>query len=188
MSTAVRLFASAQMTRFLHSGSCENWHIARSGDLNPFSLIPKSTPESAIARTRAVAYVVDLEVATARVVVSQDDVAVVRERTDAAWVRLAHDLSQVLPARVVRQVPAATDRLPTRALGTSAGGPFAVDPMDPDGLRTLERVFQFDLELPPGRVRAAGERVYVRFDHGAEPIGQRGYRALRRLFLRQLGV
>jgi hypothetical protein len=30
--------------------------------------------------------------------------------------------------------------------------------------------------------------VHVRFDHGAEPVGLRAYRALRRLFLRQLGV
>ena len=61
--------------------------------------------------------------------------------------------------------------------------------MDPAGLRTLERVFQFDLTLPPEtEIQAAGERVYVRFDHPPEPIVRRGYRALRRLFLRQLGV
>jgi putative peptide zinc metalloprotease protein len=61
--------------------------------------------------------------------------------------------------------------------------------MDPEGLRTLERVFQFDLALPENAaIHAAGERVHVRFDHGAEPVAQRAYRALRRLFLRQLGV
>jgi putative peptide zinc metalloprotease protein len=136
-----------------------------------------------------VAYVVDLAAATARVVVSQEDVALLREHTEAAWVRLAHDLGTVLPARITRQVPAATDRLPTRALGTAGGGRFAVDPMDPDGLRTIERIFQFDLALPEDApILVAGERVYVRFDHGAEPLAHRGYRALRRLFLRQLGV
>jgi putative peptide zinc metalloprotease protein len=135
-----------------------------------------------------VAYVVDLASVTARVVVTQQDVGLLRERTEAASVRLAHDLGQVLPSHITRQVPAASDRLPTRALGTSGGGPFAVDPTDPDGLRTLEPIFQFDLSLPAGAVQAAGERVHVRFDHGAEPVGQRAYRALRRLFLRQLGV
>jgi len=136
-----------------------------------------------------VAYVVDLAAATARVVVSQEDVVLLRERTEAAWVRLAHDLGTVLPARIIRQVPAATDRLPTRALGTAGGGRFAVDPMDPEGLRTLERIFQFDLALPEdAAIRVAGERLHVRFDHGAEPLSQRAYRALRRLFLRQLGV
>ena len=141
-----------------------------------------------VAQGEVVAYVVDLGQASARVVVSQDDVGLLRERTRAVGVRLAHDLSRVLPARIEREVPAASDRLPTPALGAPAGGPFAVDPTDPDGLRTLESVFQFDLALPPGSVVAAGERVYARFDHGAEPVGPRGWRALRRLLLRQLGV
>ncbi len=61
--------------------------------------------------------------------------------------------------------------------------------MDADGLRTLEPVFQFDLALPENApIHAVGARVYVRFDHGAEPLAGRVYRALRRLFLRQLGV
>ena len=141
-----------------------------------------------VRQGQAVAYVVDLRSATARVVVRQEDVALLRERTLGASVRLAHDLGRVLPGRIARQVPAATDRLPTRALGSAGGGPFAVDPLDPDGLRTLERVFQFELALPEGTIPVAGERVYVRFEHGAEPIGQRGYRALRRLLLSRLGV
>jgi putative peptide zinc metalloprotease protein len=142
-----------------------------------------------VRQGEVVGYVVDLEMATARVVVGQEDAAVLRERTSAAWVRLEHDLGTVVPVRIEREVPAGSDRLPTRALGTSAGGSFPVDPMDPEGTRTLERVFQFDLALPEDMdIPAAGERVYVRFDHDAEPLAQRGYRAFRRLFLRQLGV
>ena len=142
-----------------------------------------------VRQGEVVAYVVDLSVATARVVVPQQDVALLRERTVAAWVRLEHDVGTVLPVRIARQVPAATDQLPTRALGTAGGGPFAVDPMDPEGLRTLERIFQFDLSLPEdATIHAAGERVHVRFDHGTEPVAQRAYRAFRRLFLTHLGV
>jgi putative peptide zinc metalloprotease protein len=142
-----------------------------------------------VEQGEVVGYVVDLSTATARVVVGQEDAAMLRARTSAAWVRLEHDLGTVLPARIEREVPAGSDRLPTRALGTTAGGAFAVDPMDPEGTRTLERVFQFDLALPDNlKIPAAGERVYVRFDHDAEPLAQRGYRAFRRLFLRQLGV
>ncbi len=141
-----------------------------------------------VARGETVAYVVDLAEASARVVVSQEDAGRLRERTRAVTVRLAHDPAQVLPARIERQVPGARDRLPSPALGTAGGGPFAVDPSDPEGLRTLESVFQFDLALPAGAAVAAGERVYARFDHGAEPIGPRAWRSLRRLLLRQLGV
>ncbi len=136
-----------------------------------------------------VAYVVDFATSTARVVVRQEDAALLRERTSAAWVRLDHDLGTVLPAEIAREVPTATDRLPTPALGSAGGGPLALDPMDPEGMTTLERVFQFDLALPRESVTpAAGERVHVRFDHAAEPVAQRAYRSLRRLFLRQLGV
>jgi len=136
-----------------------------------------------------VAYVVDLATATARVVVSQEDVALVRERTTAAWIRRVREVGTVLPARVTREVPAATDRLPTPALGTAGGGRIGVDPTDPDGLRTLEPVFHFDLalleEVP---IRVAGDRVYVRFDHGAEPLAYRAYRSVRRAFLSRIGV
>ncbi len=141
-----------------------------------------------VRQGEVVAYVVDLASATARVVVSQEDAALLRERTRSATLRLAHDLGEALPARITREVPAASDRLPTPVLGTAGGGPFAVDPSDPEGLRTLEAVFQFELEAPLAAMQAVGERVYVRFDHGSEPVGQRAWRSLRRLFLRQIGV
>jgi putative peptide zinc metalloprotease protein len=98
-------------------------------------------------------------------------------------------VGEVLPSQILREVPAASDRLPSRALGTTGGGRVAVDPLDPDGLRTLERVFQLDVSLPAAAAaREIGGRVYVRFDHGAEPVGWRAFRAVRRLFLRRLGV
>ena len=142
-----------------------------------------------VRQGEVVAYVVDLAAPTARVVVRQEDAAFLRSNTTDIWVRLDHDLANVLPARIAREVPAATDRLPTQALGTAGGGRIAVDPTDPDGLIPLDPVFQFDLALPAGTViSAVGERVYVRFDHPPEPVAQRAYRSLRRLFMRQLGV
>ena len=142
-----------------------------------------------VRQGEVVAHVVDLAEVTARVVVPQDDAVLLRDRTDAAWVRLDHDLGTVRSAVVEREVPAASDRLPTAALGTAGGGPIAVDPLDPDGVATLQRVFQFDLRLPAGTpIQGAGERVHVRFDHPSEPVAQRGFRALRRLFLGRLGV
>jgi putative peptide zinc metalloprotease protein len=142
-----------------------------------------------VRQGQVVAWVVDLRDATVRVVVPQQDVALVRARTRAAWVRRASDVGEVLPARLAREVPAATDRLPTAALGRPAGGPIGVDPLDPDGVRTREPVFQFDLALPDDvALRVAGERVLVRFDHGAEPIAWRAARGVRRIFLSRLGV
>jgi putative peptide zinc metalloprotease protein len=136
-----------------------------------------------------VGYVIGPATATARVVVPQSDATLIRERTRAVHVRLSRRLSQILPARVRREVPAATNQLPSRALGTAGGGRIPVDPRDPEGLRALTSVFQLDVELPAyAAVREIGGRVHVRFDHGAEPIAWRGWRSLRRLFLRRIGV
>jgi len=62
-------------------------------------------------------------------------------------------------------------------------------PKDPDGKRPLERVFVFDLQLPPDTAPSAfGERVFVRFSHAAEPLGWQGWRRLRQLFLSRFNV
>ncbi len=101
-------------------------------------------------------------------------------------------LTQAAIARafaIVREVPAASDRLPSAELGSVGGGTFQVDPQDQQGTRTLDPVFQFDLSLPPDtEIGNAGGRVYVRFDHGTEPLAQQWYRSLRQLFLRQFTI
>jgi putative peptide zinc metalloprotease protein len=136
-----------------------------------------------------VAYVVNFEEITARVVVPQADVGLVRRNTESVEVRLADDLGTALPATILREVPAAGDRLPSAALGSIGGGKFQVDPQDEQGTRTIDPVFQFDLTLPPGtEIGNAGGRVYVRFDHGTEPLAQQWYRSLRQLFLRQFTI
>jgi putative peptide zinc metalloprotease protein len=124
-----------------------------------------------------------------RVALRESDIAIVRDRTKAAEIRLASAQEMVWPADVERHIPAASNRLPSPALGTMGGGEWLIDPTDKEGLTTLNPVFQLDLHVsghPPAR--AIGERVYVRFDHGAEPLALRAYRDLRRLLLRRLDV
>ena len=78
--------------------------------------------------------------------------------------------------------------MPT-GIGIQGGGTFATDPQDSQGVKTLSRVFWVDLQLPPELVvRDFGERVYVRFDLGGEPLLQQGVRRLRQLFLSRFGV
>jgi putative peptide zinc metalloprotease protein len=104
-------------------------------------------------------------------------------------VRLAHAPEQVLRGRVVRQVPAGDERLPSRVLSVEGGGRVAVDPRDPQGLRTLERMFQLDVELESDAWPVPyGQRVHVRFDHPPEPLAVQCYHALRRLFLTHFDV
>lgn len=125
----------------------------------------------------------------ARVVITQAEIDVVRLTTDHVQVRISDQLGQVIKGRVVREVPAGESLLPSRALATSGGGRIATDPQDPQSLKTLERLFQFDVEMPSGpTAELFGQRVHVRFEHQHEPLGRQWYRVIRRVFLTQFQV
>ena len=124
-----------------------------------------------------------------RVVVGQDDIALVRERRTEVEVKLADRLDRTYPAQLLREVPGGHEQLPSKALSLAGGGPHATDPRDAEGLRTLQRLFQFDLELPPEvGSPEIGTRVFVRFHHHAEPLARQWGRRLRQLFLARFDV
>ena len=149
---------------------------------------PADLPGRFLERGSPVAFVVDDSVTTVRVVVPQKDVDLVRHRLLSVDVLLSDALDIVHKASVRREVPAATDELPSMALSTAGGGAIATDP-GADGRRAFQTLFQFDLELDSeNRIGRLGQRVYVRFDHGWEPIGYRWYRSVRRLLLSKFNV
>jgi putative peptide zinc metalloprotease protein len=134
-------------------------------------------------------HVVELGTITVRVIVPQGSIDLVRGRTEHVEVLLAEDLAQAVPAVVRRVVPAASERLPTPALGSEGGGPVPVVPGDRQGVTGVERVFQLDLELSsPIRLVNAGGRAYVRFDHGRVPLAAQWYRQMREIFLSRFNV
>jgi putative peptide zinc metalloprotease protein len=136
-----------------------------------------------------IGYVIDPESVTVRAVVSQEQIDLVRQRTEAVDVRLADNLLVSLPGVVEREVPAATTELPSAALGPEGGGGIAVDPRDAEGRRSFQTLFQFEISVPAEQDTInVGGRAYVRFKHGYEPIAAQGYRALRRLFLKRFDV
>ncbi|PWB92652.1 PqqD family peptide modification chaperone [Methylosinus sporium] len=124
-----------------------------------------------------------------RVVVPQSDIDLVRNRTNKVEIRFAGRIDRVVGAIVQREAPAAMDELPSLALSRRGGGDIALDPTRTDAPRALESQFHIDLRVAPQDEQMnIGERVYVRFDHGAEPIARRLWRASRQLLLRQFGV
>jgi len=134
-------------------------------------------------------YVTDRERALARVVVVQAQIDQVRLATDRVQIRMAQDLSKSMDGRIVRQVPAGEAELPSRALAIQGGGQIVLDPGDPQGGSTMERLFQFDVAFPEGvDVEHFGQRVHVRFDHHPEPLAMQWYRVIRRLFLSRFNV
>jgi putative peptide zinc metalloprotease protein len=132
-----------------------------------------------------VGYVVPEGRPTARVLVPQDAVDLVRGRTVKVTAKLAERLGETVPARILREVPSASDRLPSMALSQAGGGDIALDPHAAAG-RALQSHFEFEIELLAARPLGAGGRVYVRFEHESESIGGQAWRLLQQLFLRRL--
>jgi putative peptide zinc metalloprotease protein len=135
------------------------------------------------------AYVLDFTALTARVVVSQREIDLVRQRSRRIDVRLIDHPAQPLHAVIMREVPAATEQLPSTALGSQGGGSIAVDPVDKQGVKAIDKLFHLELGLPSSAgISVMGGRVYVRFDHGWEPLVYRWHRQVRQLFLSKFYV
>lgn len=148
-------------------------------------LPPAALPGRYIAEGDLVGYVLPPRPDRIRIVVSQDDQSLVRDRLRRVEVKLAGRMERAWETRLIREVPSALNTLPSAALGRTAGGRFVVDPSDRDGLRMIDQAFLYDLALPEGLADAPyGARVIVRFDHGTEPAALQGWRRLRQLFLR----
>ena len=145
---------------------------------------PGDLPGRYLRKGEVVGYVRTGDAPLVRMVMPQSDVDAVRLATRRVEVKLPQSLDETWTAQLVRSVPAAARQLPSAVLGSKGGGPTAVDPRDEKGLATLESVFEFELELPRQVPHEwLGSRVFVRFEHVAEPIGQRMLRGVRRAFL-----
>lgn len=142
-----------------------------------------------VQQGKTMAYVVDYPINTIRVAVTQDDIGKLRGGINQISLRFVDRLENIYQASLSREVPAASEYLPSPALGKNGGGIIPVDPGSSDGTKAFEAVFLFDLELDKSiNSNNIGERVYVRFEHDLEPIGYQVYRRIRQLFLRQFDV
>lgn len=156
------------------------FHVPRAEDL----------PGRFVKRGDVLGFVLPERAAHVRVVVPQADIALVRERLRGVELALPGRVWEPLPSLVLREIPAASERLPSRALAVDGGGRFAAEPAAAAELpKALERMFQFDLALPEeAAVAAFGARVMVRFEHGVEPLGLQWWRRGRQLLLARLDV
>jgi putative peptide zinc metalloprotease protein len=151
--------------------------------------LPDDLVGAFLGRGAVVGHVVSEQDRRLRVVVGQADVDLVRTNSLNVEVRLIYDMEEVIPAVVLREVPAGDRELPSAALSTAGGGPFAIDPKFADRPHALENVFMFDLAVDS--INAAllpGARIYARFEHSDAPVAERVWRSVRRLFLRNFNV
>jgi putative peptide zinc metalloprotease protein len=150
---------------------------------------PEDLPGHFIRQGEVVGYVLEPGKIRIRLVVPQDSVDLVRYRTRLVQLRFIDNIDNIVKAKIIREVPGATDRLPSTALGNEGGGEVAIDPRDSRGQKAFQHYFDFELELlDPVDLKNYGGRVVIRFDHGFEPLFFRIYRQVRRLFLRRFNV
>ena len=144
----------------------------------------RDLPGRYVKKGELIGYVTPGRADVARVAVSQDDVELVRDRLRGVRFWVADRPDRTWSGRVVREVPGGTFELPSKALATANGGVAPLDPRDGKGLRALNRVFLFDIALPPAlRQVPFGTRVHVRFGVAWEPLGWQALRRLRQMFL-----
>jgi putative peptide zinc metalloprotease protein len=119
----------------------------------------------------------------ARVVVPQEAIDRVRSATRAVSARLAERIEETVEGRILREVPRASDQLPSLALSHLGGGDVALDPRTGQP-RALQTHFELEIELDTERAIGAGGRVYVRFEHPPETIARQAWRAAQQLFMK----
>ena len=123
-----------------------------------------------------------------RVAMPQSLAALMQRELRGVELRLAAAPHQVMPAQVLRVVPAGGDMLPSPVLALEGGGPFATVPGQGGPLRSATQVFQIDLGLPEGTRPAYGMRAHVRLHFAPRPLAVRIAREIRALFLRAFDV
>ena len=150
---------------------------------------PQDMPDRYFKKGDLIGYVLERDALLARVVVSQDDIDLVRTQLKSAELRLSNWIAQSYAVGLARLSAGGIDELPSSALSLSGGGTIVTVPNDTNGLKTIERIFILDLALPANISTVTfGERVFVRFNHGNEPLAWQGLRRLRQLFLSRFGV
>jgi putative peptide zinc metalloprotease protein len=147
-------------------------------------------PGRHLRQGEVIGYVIGAEPPVLRVALDQASIELVALSTREVQIRMEGSLDVPHAGRILRQVPAGRGEVSNLALASGGGGRIATDPRDPQGRRTLERVFELDVgfESPPAGVLPFGQRVHVRFDHPPEPLAAQAWRGIRRLFLRQFDV
>jgi putative peptide zinc metalloprotease protein len=134
-------------------------------------------------------YILDDEMPTVRMAVSQDHIGQLREHVVDISIRFASRPQQDFSAKILRQSPEATNQLPSAALATTGGGKFVVAPDRANDLVTREKIFLVDLQPEfNGQQIPLGTRAYVRVNHGGEALASQWYRRLRQVFLSQFNV
>lgn len=149
----------------------------------------QNAPGKFTQRGEVLAWVMDSAATSVRVVVAQAEENLVSKLTRKVEIRPAGGIGNPILAQIKREVPAATDELPSMTLSLQGGGKIGLDPSKSGDGKALEKLFVLDLDLVTGAPAAyIGGRIHVRFEHQPEPLADQWYRDVRRIFLKRFNV
>ncbi|MCP5267112.1 MAG: PqqD family peptide modification chaperone [Burkholderiaceae bacterium] len=137
-----------------------------------------------LAQGEVVGHIMTGDPTTVRVALENELAPRVRGEIVDVAVRLREAPGREFPARVETQILAATDTLPSAALGDRGGGTIPTLADDPAGLRARQPVFLVDVALQANVLHRAGGTALVRFDHGSRSLAQHAAQQVRRVLLR----
>lgn len=159
-------------------------NVLRAGTAGRFVMSRQEDLEGLqVNRGQVLAYVLNDRPAVIRAVVPQRDIDSVRHRLRSVQVMLDESPGHAMPAHLLREVPAATDRLPQATMGDRKGGRVPTDPSDEEGLRPMEPTYVVDVQLNHGLARAGG-LARVRLDLAPQSLLDTVLQRLRQLLLR----
>jgi putative peptide zinc metalloprotease protein len=123
-----------------------------------------------IEKGRLIAFVFQPEDVLIKTVVKQQDIGLVRSKTQSVSVKQSDFAWRSAQAKVVQHQPESTFDLPSAALGEKGGGELRVDPGDERGLRSQDPIFLVDVSVPQQKNLRVGARALVRFEHRHDSI------------------
>jgi putative peptide zinc metalloprotease protein len=137
-----------------------------------------------VRQGQVLGYVMTPFAPTVRVIADQWDAELIHRQARSAALRMPAAPQREWPVQVVRAVPAASNELPSPALGRGGGGDAVIDPRDSSGRHALQTHFEYELALPRDfPYRLLGTHVSVRIEHEPQALALRLWFAARRLFL-----
>jgi len=144
-----------------------------------------------LRRGEKVGLLVDLSELLIRATAGQQSAAMLVNEAEARVdLRVPGRPGMELGGTIREILPAGQDQLPSAALGYAAGGPLAVAPDDPSGLRTMERFFEIRIRPDPDSdVRLLpGQRVVARLALPPRPLITQWWRRLLQVVQRRFHI
>ena len=144
-----------------------------------------------ITRGQRLGVVADLEDLRIRAVAGQTVAArLIKEKNPAVAIRIKGKPELTLSGRIEKIIPAGQEKLPSAALGYSAGGSTRIDLEDPSGRLAAEPFFEIIVVplLPESSRVRPGQTMNLMFETSPKPLLVQGWRSLLQVFQRRFQV